>query len=68
MTIDVYEVGAFVMGFAWGVVALLALTIFYWQWDARHRPTSINYKDYGFDPKECETTHLPGDCPLCGGR
>lgn len=21
----------------------------------------------GFDPKECQEMHLPGDCPLCGG-
>jgi len=25
-------------------------------------------RESGFDPDECEQSHLPGDCPLCGGQ
>lgn len=27
-----------------------------------------NAIESGFDPDECSELHLPGDCPLCGGK
>ena len=27
-----------------------------------------NAIECGFSPDECSESHLPGDCPLCGGK
>jgi len=78
----IYDLGVFVLGFAWGMgltlIAVLAI-------DARLRSgrrrdrekrereqaeieQQLKITDYGYDLKECEECHLPGDCPLCGAE
>ena len=32
------------------------------------REDKKNLEEIGFDPEECKACHLPGDCPLCGGK
>ena len=32
------------------------------------REDYLNAIELGFDPNECEDSHLPGDCPLCGAN
>jgi len=34
-------------------------------WQLSQKIDSFNC---GFDPIECEETHYPGQCPLCGGE
>ena len=70
----VFNLGIFIMGFTWGMGLTLLVLI---SLDIRLRrerqkvkqekekPTFL-FIDYGYDPKECEECHLPGDCPLCG--
>lgn len=35
------------------------------------RISPLSRRDFinrGYDPDECAECHLPGDCPLCGGK
>jgi len=62
--------GIFIMGFAFGVALTILLALIVEKRVRRERQErkQLYFDDYGYDPKECEECHLPGDCPLCGGK
>jgi len=78
----IYDLGIFIMGFAWGMglTIIVVLKVDAWLRSSRRRDRERREKeqleierkfkvtDYGYDPKECAECHLPGDCPLCGGE
>lgn len=36
--------------------------------DIIERENILNAIEIGYDPRECQECHLPGDCPLCGAK
>ena len=66
----------FIMGFAWGtgvgfLITFISIRIgLKKQEEERKLFAELDRKVYlhacGYDEKECQETHLPGDCPLCG--
>jgi len=67
----VNTIGIFIMGFAWGIGLTVIFVVSLDKWLRRKRRKERQpiflFTDYGYDRKECEESHLPGDCPLCGG-
>ena len=77
----IYDLGIFIMGFAWGIglTIIFVLTVDTWLRSGRRRDREkrereqieveqrLKIDNCGYDPKECDECHLPGDCPLCGG-
>jgi len=74
------NIGIFIMGFAWGVglVIIILFSVDAWLRGGKRRARKQREKElaekqldltaYGYDLKECEECHLPGDCPLCGAE
>ena len=78
----IYDLGIFIMGFAWGMglTIIVVLVVDAWLRSGRRQDREKREREqletekqtkstiYGWDYKECEECHLPGDCPLCGGE
>ena len=63
----IYEIGIFVMGFAWGaVIVSLGFVIGLKLIFKKEKQHKLQMRDYDLDAIECKEHHLPGDCPLCG--
>lgn len=76
------DIGIFIMGFVWGMALTIIVVIKVdawlrsgrrrdkerWEREQKEIEQRLKVTDYGYDPKECAEHHLPGDCPLCGGK